>query len=205
VQILAELESSDEPLDASELATLLGLHPNTVRWHLGILGDAGLVTSHAAPRHAPGRPRIVFRPNVQAGGETGDEHRLLANILADLVARSAEHSEACETAGRVWGRRLAAGQGSGPEATGDHAVDQLVGLLDQQGFAPTLAGGGLEMHRCPLFDVAETHPDVVCAVHLGLLRGTLVELDAPVTVASLDAFARPGVCVARLAPAAQAE
>lgn len=146
----------------------------------------------------------MFRPSADAAGPTDDEHRLLANILAELVSRSPRHAEACEAAGHVWGRQLTAGSRSPAAPEGKAALDEVVDLLDQQGFAPRLVGRDLEMHRCPLFDVAETHPDVVCAVHLGLLRGTLTELGAPVGVASLDAFARPGVCVARLASPPQA-
>jgi predicted ArsR family transcriptional regulator len=46
--------------------------------------------------------------------------------------------------------------------------------------------------------VAEQHPDVVCAMHLGLLQGVLEQSRAPVTAANLQPFAEPGSCVARL-------
>lgn len=58
--IVAELESRGRALDGHELGRRVGLHPNTVRWHLRVLADAGLVHSHAAPRQTPGRPRIVY-------------------------------------------------------------------------------------------------------------------------------------------------
>jgi DNA-binding transcriptional ArsR family regulator len=49
-RIVAELESAGEGLDASDLGRRVGLHPNTVRWHLGVLADAGLVDSRRAGR-----------------------------------------------------------------------------------------------------------------------------------------------------------
>lgn len=59
-RILAELEAAGAALDASEIAGRVGLHPNTVRWHLAVLADAGLVGSRPARRATPGRPRIVY-------------------------------------------------------------------------------------------------------------------------------------------------
>ena len=58
--IVAELEEAPAGLGASELGRRLGLHENTIRWHLGVLADAGLVRSDPEPRNAPGRPRIRY-------------------------------------------------------------------------------------------------------------------------------------------------
>ena len=54
------------------------------------------------------------------------------------------------------------------------------------------------MCRCPFKDLAESHGGVICALHLGLLRGALEELRAPVQVDALRPFAEPGVCVVEL-------
>ena len=50
--ILAALEAAPGGLDTNRLAEAVGLHPNTVRWHLGVLTDAGLV--HSAPEQQSG-------------------------------------------------------------------------------------------------------------------------------------------------------
>jgi predicted ArsR family transcriptional regulator len=55
------------------------------------------------------------------------------------------------------------------------------------------------MHRCPFHDLAEAQPEVVCAVHKGLVDGALTELGSELRVEGLDVFVRPDLCRARLA------
>jgi predicted ArsR family transcriptional regulator len=57
------------------------------------------------------------------------------------------------------------------------------------------------MHRCPFRELAEQHGAVVCALHLGLVRGALAELRSPMQVERLDPFDEPGRCTAYLRPA----
>jgi predicted ArsR family transcriptional regulator len=56
----------------------------------------------------------------------------------------------------------------------------------------------MRIHHCPFIELARQRPDVVCTLHLGLLRGAAEELDAPVDVTDLRPFARPGLCIATL-------
>jgi len=58
------------------------------------------------------------------------------------------------------------------------------------------------MHRCPFRELAERYPQVVCALHGGLIDGALEELDAPVVLETLEPWASPSTCVAHLAPRA---
>jgi predicted ArsR family transcriptional regulator len=57
------------------------------------------------------------------------------------------------------------------------------------------------LHACPFRAVASKHPDVVCAVHLGLLRQTLANLDIPIEATALEPFVTPHLCIAHLAAA----
>ena len=43
-----------------------------------------------------------------------------------------------------------------------------------------------------------TQARVICPVHLGLMRGAMTALGAPVTVERLDPFAEPDLCLAHL-------
>jgi predicted ArsR family transcriptional regulator len=191
VRILTELASSPDGLDAAELGRRVGLHANTVRWHLGILVDAGVAGSRPEPRETPGRPRILYRIGDGAEPVRHDEYRLLATILAELVA---DEPARCEDAGRRWGHALARGRSH------ERAVDAVVALLDEQGFEPEAEDSAIAMHHCPFHDLAESSPDVVCAVHRGLIDGALAELGSSLSVSELDIFPRPGVCLAHLAP-----
>src|SRR4029453_7491863 len=96
------LRPGEGGLDASELARRVGLHPNTVRWHLGILADAGLVSSAPAVRATRGRPRILYSLEPEPAEQGTDEHRLLASVLTGAVAASDDGAARAEEAGEAW-------------------------------------------------------------------------------------------------------
>src|SRR5262249_28037321 len=162
--------------DVPELARRLRLHPNTVRWHLGILGDAGIVTSSAAPRSGPGRPRIVYRLSAESRASGREEYRLLASILAGTVSAKESGPRPAEASGRAWGRHLVRRPTSGKRVPDREAVAEVTRLLEEQGFRPDADGREIRMRRCPFHDLAEQHPEVVCAVHRGMISGALEEL-----------------------------
>ena len=60
VRILEALQEAEAPLDARELGTRVGLHWNTVRSHLRVLAEAGLVSAQREERNRPGRPRVLY-------------------------------------------------------------------------------------------------------------------------------------------------
>jgi predicted ArsR family transcriptional regulator len=80
----------------------------------------------------------------------------------------------------------------------ESAVGEVVQLLDGQGFEPEARGREIHMHRCPFHALAEAQPEVVCAVHKGLMSGALSALGSDLEVEGLDVFVRPDLCVARL-------
>ena len=187
-------------LDVQQLARALELHPNTVRWHLGILGDAGIVESHPEPRAGPGRPRILYRLTREGTANGREEYRLLATILSGAVSGREDGPSRAEEAGREWGRYLVRRPAPGARVNEREAVGEVVRLLDEQGFAPDAEGTEVRMHRCPFHDLAEQHPEVVCAVHRGLISGALDELGSELNVEGLDVFVEPDLCIARLGP-----
>ena len=188
-QIVSVLEGAAEGLDASELGRRVGLHPNTVRWHLDVLARAGLVTSTAEGRGTPGRPRRLYRL-VPAR----DDYRSLASVLVATLAADDAGPDACARAGRDWGVALAAGRAG--EA--DDPVEAVAGILAEHGFEPEASATAITMRRCPFLELAKTSPAVVCAVHRGLIDGALRTLGSPLTVAALEIFPRPDACVAHL-------
>jgi predicted ArsR family transcriptional regulator len=197
-RILAELRSEQAGLDAAELGRRLGLHPNSVRWHLGALARAGLVSSTPAASGSRGRPRMLYRWEAGAEPAAAGEYRLLATILSGTLAERRDGVGAAEEAGRRWGRYLVERPSPLAHAADADAVAGVAALLRDQGFAPEVAEGEIRMHRCPYHDLAEAQPEVVCAVHRGLIGGALEELGSELTVEALDVFVRPDLCVARL-------
>ena len=59
--IVEALRGAPGGLDTNELAALLRLHPNTVRWHLGLLEQARLIDASPELRRGRGRPSVAWR------------------------------------------------------------------------------------------------------------------------------------------------
>src|SRR5215469_2744566 len=125
-RIVEELGRARSGLDAAELARRLGLHQNTIRFHLGVLVDAGLVDSRPAQRSAPGRPRILYSLRPEGAAADRDEYRLLATILAGTVARQGDGSAKAEDAGRAWGRYLMRRPVPAHHVTDEQATTEVV-------------------------------------------------------------------------------
>ena len=203
-RVLAVLQNSGQPLGVGDIAAQVDLHPNTARFHLDALVEAGLATRVSEDRDVPGRPRALYAASPDSSRVGRRSYRLLAEILASYLAGHEEHPElAARQAGEAWGHFLADRPRPFQRTTAAGATDQLVDVLDSIGFAPEAVTQGraqeILLHQCPFREVAEAHREVVCSIHLGLMQGVLAELDAPLDATRLDAFVEPGLCVARLA------
>jgi predicted ArsR family transcriptional regulator len=115
-------------------------------------------------------------------------------------------------------RGAAGGQGPGPKTakastnpsppkaySAMSARRRVVALLDELGFAPSPNArlGIVKLRRCPLLEAAHQHPEVVCGVHLGVVRGALDELGCDPEKAeriTLQPFSGPEACRLDLLP-----
>jgi predicted ArsR family transcriptional regulator len=207
VRLLEALRAADGPLDARELAAACQLHVSTVRFHLEVLTRAGLVRSEPEHGGRRGRPRRLYSSTSGAGaGPPSGHYQLLARALAAHWAGTPdEQARSAERAGYAVASEHRLGAQAPSGLTAAEAVGRISGLFAELGFDPGVATDGeeleLRLHACPFQEVAAEHPEVVCALHLGLLRGALVELDAPAAVRELRPFVEPHVCVARIIPA----
>lgn len=202
LRVLEHLRRAAAPVGLQELAEHTGLHVNTVRFHLDRLEADGLVVHQTENRSQPGRPRLTFtatpRPDL---GPERRSYRLLAEMLAGYMATSVpDVSQEANRIGQAWGAYLTAGPAPYRHASEGEAIAELLRVLDDVGFAPesTEDDGGHQilLRQCPFLEVAEAHREVACAVHLGLMQGTLAELRAPLAVDELRPFAVPSGCVA---------
>lgn len=234
-QVLQTLRQSPEALGIRELSERVGLHANTVRFHLEHLVEQRLVERSTIPSGGRGRPRSAYVAAAQPGArEDQRSYRLLAQILAGFVADTVDDpAQEARKVGASWGNHLtaepASRAGGGDPATGsDEAVDNLMRLLDEVGFAPEMdrsadhhgpespestgstgstgsADGAhrsgpdrIRVHHCPFLEVATEHPEVVCSIHLGLMQGALAKMRAPVVIERLLPFAEPSQCIAEI-------
>lgn len=153
--------------------------------------------SAPTPSEAASRGGRSMTPAAPARPE---DYRELARALADALLRLGGRATA-EAAGEAWGEALA-----GPRArrtSGRRAVRRLVALLDRAGFAPeptSRLDAPIRLRRCPFADLAREGREVVCAVHLGMLRGALRRMGASVEARELEPFVEPDLCLVHLAP-----
>ncbi len=205
--VLELLRSRSEPLGVVEVAEHVGLHQNTVRSHLDLLVDSGYAIRRTEAPSGPGRPRVVYAATSAPEGDRN--YRLLAEVLAQhIVATSERPGEAAVNAGRSWAELNAREQRDGTWAraqvdrplSAEVAVDVVVRMLGDTGFAPELGADGtsLNLHRCPFRELAVAHQDVVCGAHLGIIQGALDELGGMVSATRLIPFVTPGLCVTTL-------
>lgn len=192
--LLELLRDQPQALTLAALGAATGLHENTLREHLDALVHRGLVRQRRSTPSGRGRPAWLYEAVASTGGHS--EYAGLAAALAASLARTPEPVPLATDAGEEWGRRLAGDRGAGP-ATPEAARTQVVSLLDDLGFAPEVDAERPEevrLTRCPLLEAAHRHPEVVCAVHLGIVRGALGAHGAPREGTALLPFAEPGAC-----------
>jgi predicted ArsR family transcriptional regulator len=191
------LREQPEPLTLAAIARATGLHPNTVREHLANLVRHGLARRSRARPRGRGRPAWLYDQPVDP--RPGPEYAGLAATLASAIARNSEAPERDATiAGEEWGHELARSLGHSPEpVTPAEAHARIVTMFEDLGFAPEIdpdAAEQVRLTRCPLLQAAHRHPDVVCAVHLGFVRGALEEYAADPAGTRLLPFSEPGAC-----------
>ncbi|MFI7482314.1 helix-turn-helix transcriptional regulator [Kocuria sp. M1R5S2] len=202
MRVLWAVRRASEARGVDELADDVGLHPNTVRFHLGRLEHHGLVRRQLAHHDTPGRPSLRFTAVPQPDRE-GRDLQDLAQLLAGVLDRQVPGSAAMtERAGRAWAAHLVEAR-TGPAPDAREAITQVMEALTSVGFAPEVTSDGRHVtvlqRRCPFLEVAREHRDVVCSVQLGLLRGLLERLGAPLEVTGLAPFATPQGCLVHIA------
>ncbi|CCK25863.1 transcriptional regulator [Streptomyces davaonensis JCM 4913] len=211
--ILQVLRDTDSPVSVADVAERVGVHLNTARFHLDALVADGTAARSTVPRSEPGRPKVVYSAVAVDGPDGSRSFRLLSDILLGVVADSVSDPVAAATrAGHSWGTYLADAPAPTERISAEEGERQLVAVLEDMGFVTEaeegetgtttaqgeLAERRLNLHHCPFREVAERRPDIVCAIHLGLMQGTVETLRAPLAATSLQPFVTPHLCVATL-------
>ena len=168
----------------SDIAQVVGTSTGAVHYYFPGKSDVLTAALRHAVDNAFDRQSRELRAIDWAGAEVGDP-----------VGRA-------EAAGRAWALDDLTGTPGAPRSVED-AASTLTALFAEMGFDPELESEPEEirirLHACPFESVARQSPNVVCALHLGLMRGVLARLGAPETDNRLIPWETPQSCVAHLA------
>ena len=178
--IYLELARSARPLATADISETLDLHPNTVRPHLERMREAGLLDVEVGGRGDVGRPqhRYSIAANAPSLGFEPPTMPVLARMVLSMAARLQASADDAAAVGRTEGVSRAK-----PYAQAPSTLEALVSDLDRLGFDPivTDAAGDpdaavVAFGHCPFAELAETHPELVCGLHRGLVAGFVSEM-----------------------------
>lgn len=194
--MLDAIRNQPEAISVEALASLMRRHPNTVREHLTWLVDHGLARRVRVPGVGRGRPAWHY----EAQAVIHPEAELAVELARQLAAVSPDAHEAALAAGRRWGRRLVAEAGGAEPTSPSLARRAAVEHLQRLGYQPQTDQEAVTVRltRCPLLQAAHRHPEVVCAVHQGLIESIIDEYGGGTDGVQLQPFAEPGVCLLQL-------
>jgi len=165
---------------AQELAESCGIALNTVRDHLAVLEDEGLIRRETVRTHTRGRPPIVFHPVSDAAATAAANARVEGARGRGALLRAV--TDGGDTA------RL------GPEAA--LQLDVLYEHLDDVGLEPDPGEDPLQfdLAPCRFHELINAERSTVCALHARLVADVLRQVDGPVMLARLEPFVTPHRC-----------
>ena len=208
---------SDEPVDRDQAAAAAGIGRPLAAFHLDRLVAAGLLEveyRRRSGRTGPGagRPAKFYRRTRGLSVELSlpaRRYRMAAEIFAEGLDHHPDDStrDAIRAAARERGAALGSEKRPGRASAGATARSkrarrqELVSVLEAEGFEPTDDGREIRLRNCPFDVLAAEHRDLTCSMNLALLEG----LTSGVGDAGLRAVARPveGSCCVRFVPTAR--
>jgi predicted ArsR family transcriptional regulator len=176
--------AQEEPVGREQTAGGTGLPLHTARFHLERLVEEGLLTTEfrrLSGRSGPGagRPaKLYCRADVEVSASVPPRnYDLVGSVLAAAVASSLAGAS-LEDALHAEARRRGHVAGSSYTSDGD-GLERVHGLMQQEGFEPTVEVGELTLRNCPFDALAKEQPALVCGVNLDYVGGALEALACP--------------------------
>ena len=193
------IKGSDSPVTVTAIADGLGIHPNTVRFHLDDLVARGQVERVTGETSGPGRPPHVFQTRQGMDPDGPRSYRLLAEIALGAIATGPDPTSQALATGRAWGAFLLGRPPSATTVTEEEAMGRLLELLAELGFSPERSpGNAIGLRNCPFLELVDSHAQILCPLHLGVMQGAMTVLTTDVAVDRLEPFAEPGLCLAHV-------
>jgi predicted ArsR family transcriptional regulator len=166
-------------LGLEELSEHTGLHENTVREHIGVLVDEGILRSEVHHRGTRGRPRAIF-----FAVDADDDSPVAQRRVDDAIQR-----------GDLL-RRVVAMDAGDLDDTALHQLDALYEHLDGVGLGPEIDERQLtvDLKPCRFHALMDSQPEAICQVHETLIRDVLRRAGGPIEVDRLHPLVTPHDC-----------
>jgi predicted ArsR family transcriptional regulator len=165
---VAHLVMEHRGISLAELSEKTGLHPNTLREHVGVLLDEGIIRAEVEHRPTRGRPRTVYHPvDASTASEAAQRRVDEAKRRGDLMRRVVP--DAAVTA---------------LEDDAVHQLDALYEHLDELGLEPEVDEERLEvaLRPCGFHTLVDGHRETLCRTHEWLVREVLDRAGGPVEI-----------------------
>ena len=188
--IYITVRETPDAVTASHIAELFDIHPNVARHHLDRLVDDGYlsVTSRRPEgRSGPGAGRPAKHYSATSKEVSVQFPARRYDLLSELLVRVIEEiapedaGAVAERVGHTYGRELAAEIGLPSDAGFEAAAQAVARAMMGVGF-------GTEAHVdqrllvtsfCPFGTTATNHPEIVCKLDQGIVRGLMESANAP--------------------------
>jgi len=183
-RIYLAVRASPEPVTTAIIAETFAVHTNVARHHLDrLVADGYLQVSRRrrAGKVGPGagRPAKHYEATTREVALAFPVRRF--DLLTELLARMIDHmprdeaSHLAEEVGREYGLELAAEMGLDAATDPEAAAEAVARAFTAMGFETEArpADGILLTTFCPFGDAATNHPEVVCRLDQGIVRGLL--------------------------------
>lgn len=205
--IYLAVRSAAASVTVADMAAAFDIHPNVARHHLDKLVTDGwlqVTRRRRGEKTGPGagRPAKHYEPTAKEVSVHFPERRY--ELLAELLVRTLERldpdraGDVAEEIGREFGEQLAAQTVAiaGEDDTVPAVVRAMMGL----GFETTADPNGrrLVTSSCPFADTADGHPEIVCRLDKGIVRGLTGGSDDAVIVTIRPRTSRGEACVTEL-------
>ena len=156
---------------AGELASETGIPLNTVRDHLQVLENEGLIRGEVLQVGTRGRPPVAFHPVRDADTSAVADARIDDAIERGRMLRAVVPAEPTQLP---------------PAAT--RQIDVLYEHLDDAGLEPVVDEQTLtfELSPCRFHDMIEEDRALVCGVHARLVKDVLRQTEGPLALRKLQ-------------------
>lgn len=182
--IYRHLRAASEPLSASEVAKVFGVHRTVARAHLEKLAELGLVECGTRRRAGGGRPAKTYAITAERLEVMVPPRRYerLSRFLLRLIDGAVPPEVARDLAfalGREFGAETAAGiAGDDVQPPVKLAPRAVVAWMDEAGYSVSLDDGAkgvvaVEVRNCVYSELAKEFPDIVCPFDRGTVCGML--------------------------------